>query len=112
MESASRLKKLHLREKRSNRDWLDSLDAGHPDFNSALSDLRDFLLKGLSRTFRAHRKINSENLEDFCQDSLLRILEKIDSYNEQSQFTTWAMKVAVNLVLSEVRKKSWENVSL
>ncbi len=97
---------------RSNQDWLDRLTESHPEFNSTLTDLRVFLMKGLSRSFRGHRKISTENMEDFCQDSLIRILEKISSFNGQARFTTWAMKVAVNLVLSEVRKKSWENVSL
>ncbi|RKX75697.1 MAG: hypothetical protein DRP60_08465 [Spirochaetes bacterium] len=97
---------------RSNQDWLDRLTESHPEFNSTLTDLRVFLMNGLSRAFRGHRKISTENLEDFCQDSLIRILEKISSFNGQARFTTWAMKVAVNLVLSEVRKKSWENVSL
>ncbi|RKX72562.1 MAG: hypothetical protein DRP49_08815 [Spirochaetes bacterium] len=97
---------------RSNQDWLDRLTESHPEFNSTLTDLRVFLMNGLSRAFRGHRKISTENMEDFCQDSLIRILEKISSFNGQARFTTWAMKVAVNLVLSEVRKKSWENVSL
>ncbi len=97
---------------RNNQDWLDRLTKSHPEFNSTLTDLREYLMQGLSQSFRGHRKISSENLEDFCQDSLMRILEKIDSYNGQARFTTWAMKVSVNLVLSEIRKKSWENVSL
>ncbi|MCK5735464.1 MAG: sigma-70 family RNA polymerase sigma factor [Spirochaetaceae bacterium] len=97
---------------RSNQDWLDCLSDSHSEYDSALSDLRIFLMKGLFRTFKGHRKISSENLEDFCQEALIRILLKIDSYRGQARFTTWAMKVAVNLVLSEIRKKSWENISL
>lgn len=97
---------------RSNQEWLDSLTEGSPGFNAAISDLRVQLLKGLTRSFGNNRKISSENLEDFCQDALMKILSGKESFSGQSQFTTWAMKVAVNLVLSEIRKKSWENVSL
>ena len=97
---------------RGNQEWLDCLDSAHPSFNSAISDLRIYLMKGLKRSFANHRRLSYENLEDFCQEALMKILEKRGSYSGKSRFTTWAMKVAVNLVLSEIRKKTWENVSL
>ncbi len=97
---------------RSNSDWLDSLETGSPGFDSAIFDLRTLLMKGLTRSFGNHRKLSYENLEDFCQDALMKILSAKERFSGKSQFTTWAMKVAVNLVLSEIRKKSWDNVSL
>jgi RNA polymerase sigma-70 factor (ECF subfamily) len=97
---------------RTNQDWLDCLDTSHPGFNSAMSDLGDYLMKGLRQTFIGHSKLTHENLEDFCQEALMKILSKYDSYSGKSRFTTWAMKVAVNLVLSEIRKKAWKDVIL
>jgi RNA polymerase sigma-70 factor (ECF subfamily) len=50
--------------------------------------------------------------EDFVQDSLIRILDNLESYEGRSRFTTWAQKVAVRVALTELRRKRWRDVSL
>ena len=96
----------------SNEEWLKLLERENPSFNTALEELRCFLLKGLGYSFKGHKRIKRDILEDFCQEALLKILDKKDTFSGKARFTTWAMKVAVNLVLSELRRKSWEDISL
>ena len=51
-------------------------------------------------------------IDDLAQDSVLRILDRIDTYRGESRFTTWAMKVAVRVALTELRRRRWRDVSL
>ena len=51
-------------------------------------------------------------VEDIAQDSLLKILDKYDTFRGDSKFTTWAMKIAVREGYSELRKKKYEDISL
>ena len=112
MTRSSELRPIPTRHPRSDREWIESLAPDHADFNSALTDLREYLWNGIRHTFKGSGKIGEEHLEDFCQEALMRVLSKRNSYSGKSRFTTWAMKVAVNLVLSEIRKKTWQDVSL
>jgi RNA polymerase sigma-70 factor (ECF subfamily) len=50
--------------------------------------------------------------EDFVQEALLKILDKLDTFAGRSQFTTWAHKIAVSVALTELRRKRWQDLSL
>lgn len=50
-------------------------------------------------------------VEDFTQDALLKILDKIETYRGEARFTTWAMKIAVYEALAELRRKHWQDIS-
>jgi len=104
-------------QKRTNEAWL--RDLGHregADFETAVADLRQILLKGLQRGLI--RRVNTSALEfeslaeDFVQEALVKILDKLDTFAGRSQFTTWAHKVAVSVALTELRRKRWQNRSL
>ena len=97
---------------RDNRQWLDELTLPTPMCNSSIEDLRSFLLKGLTAAFSSSQSVDIDTLEDITQIALVRILEKLDTFHGNSRFTTWCMKIAVNLTYSELRKKQWEHVSL
>ena len=47
-----------------------------------------------------------------AQDTLLRVLDNLDSFEGRSKFTTWVHKIAVRLALTELRRKRWRDVSL
>ena len=51
-------------------------------------------------------------MEDIAQEALIKILDNIDSFRGESQFTTWACKIAVRTALTEMRRKKWRDVSL
>jgi RNA polymerase sigma-70 factor (ECF subfamily) len=54
----------------------------------------------------------SELAEDLAQDALLNILEKLDTFRGESQFTTWAYAVALRRALGELRRKRWQERSV
>jgi RNA polymerase sigma-70 factor (ECF subfamily) len=39
------------------------------------------------------------------------IMNSLDSFRGQSNFTTWAQKIAVKVALAELRRQLWRNVS-
>ena len=56
--------------------------------------------------------MSDAHIEDFAQDGLLRILERLDQFQGRSQFTTWAQSIALNTAFAELRRKRWQDVSL
>jgi RNA polymerase sigma-70 factor (ECF subfamily) len=92
---------------RTNQEWLDALRG--PGREDALSDLRVLLVRGLRR---ALPDVPEQNLEDFVQEALLKILAGLDSFRGESRFTTWAFKIAVHEAFTELRRRRWQNISL
>jgi RNA polymerase sigma-70 factor (ECF subfamily) len=56
--------------------------------------------------------VTEEDLQDFAQEALLRILASLDSFRDESRFTTWAHKIAVRVAFSELRRQRWKDMSL
>jgi RNA polymerase sigma-70 factor (ECF subfamily) len=50
--------------------------------------------------------------EEAAQDTLLRVLDSLHSFEGRSKFTTWVHKIAVRIALTELRRKRWRDVSL
>jgi len=101
---------------RENREWLEALAAGGDEREAALADLREVLVSGLRRGLTAWLEADSPQLralaEDVTQEALVRILDRLDTFEGRSRFTTWAYKVAIRIALSELRRKQWHDVSL
>ena len=55
---------------------------------------------------------NSAEAEDLTQESFLLLLRKIHTFRGESAFSTWLHRLAVNLVLMRLRKKSPPTVSV
>ena len=95
----------------SNQDWLDGLNTHDP---ALLQELHDVLRRGLLAAFNA--KVNAEKLdafaEDIAQQSVLKVLDKQESFQGRSKFLTWATKVAIRTGLSELRHARWKEKSL
>lgn len=77
-----------------------------------MKSLHSILLTGLRIGLGERHDVSESHLEDFAQDGLLRILSKLDQFQERSLFTTWAQSVALNGAFSELRRKRWKDVSL
>lgn len=105
-----------MTESRSNSEWTSALRADGPEQERALADLRGYLVSGLQRGLTKWLEAYSPELEalaeDATQEALVRILDRLDSFEGRSQFTTWAYKVAINIALSDLRRKQWQDVSL
>lgn len=96
---------------RTNDEWLELL-GGEPD-EAALLELRDLLDRGLRYTLSSRLNTNLDAIvEDFVQESLLKILDKLDTFRGESKFTTWAQKIAVRVALTELRRRRWRDTSL
>ncbi len=101
-----------LMNTRTNEQWLAAL-AGGPDQAEALADLRAILVRGLRYTLAGRVQQDLDALvEDFAQDALLKILDKLDTFRGESRFTTWANKVAVRVAFTELRRLRWRDRSL
>jgi RNA polymerase sigma-70 factor (ECF subfamily) len=100
----------HLAHERTNREWLEDLQGERQV--EALTDLRRILLTGLRYTFASYGHVREEDLEDFVQEALLRVLAGLGTFRGESRFTTWARRVAVHAALTELRRKRWQEISL
>ena len=96
--------------------WLNDIRAGGVLRDSALSDLRQVILNGLPYALSKWLPSNDPRFaglaEEVTQDTLVRVMDRLDTFEGRSQFTTWVQKIAVRIALTELRRKRWENVSL
>ena len=101
---------------RDNDSWLRDLHAGGTQRDGALADLHTLLIRtlprGLSRWLAREDPEFEALIEDTAQETLLRVLNGLDSFEGRSQFTTWAYKIAVRVALNELRRRRWRDVSL
>ena len=101
---------------RSNEEWLRDLHSAETSRDVALADLRAIVLSGLPYAL-AHW-LNPDDpafgplAEEVAQNTLMRVLERLDSFEGRSQFTTWVHKIAVRIALTELRRRKWQDVSL
>lgn len=92
-------------------DWLPRLRGAPALREVALDQLREFLVRGLSRAL-PHRYDGCVGVEDITQIALLKILDSLDSFRGQSRFTTWALAIAIRVAMSEMRRKYYRDVPL
>jgi RNA polymerase sigma-70 factor, ECF subfamily len=99
----------YVRE-RTNEQWLMELQGPDPD--AALADLYDLLVRGLGAAIGGYRGGVEANFGDFAQEALIKITGNLDSFRGESRFTTWAQKIAINVALTELKRRRWRDVSL
>ena len=97
---------------RENHQWIEALQSEGPLREAALSDLQGFLLMGLKTALKSRSDFVASLLDDFVQDSLVRILQTLDQFQNRSRFVTWATAIALRVGLTELRKRRWKDVSL
>jgi RNA polymerase sigma-70 factor (ECF subfamily) len=101
----------YIMDTRTNEEWLSDLRGEYKD--EAIEDLRRLLKRGLIYALSSRIKTDLEHqVEDFVQDAILRILDKLDTFRGESKFTTWAQKVAVRVAFTEMRRKRWKDISI
>jgi RNA polymerase sigma-70 factor (ECF subfamily) len=101
---------------RTNDEWLADLRAEGSTREAALADLRVLLTNGLRRGLIGQIDTAAPEfdalVDDFAQEALLKVLDNLDSFAGRSLFTTWANKIALNIGLTELRRKRWRDTSL
>lgn len=101
---------------RDNEAWLADLRTPGEARERALAELREILVRGLRFGLREWLEADSPALEalvqETTQEASLRILDRLDTFEGRSRFTTWAHKIAIRIALSELRRKQWKDQSL
>lgn len=109
-----------MSKKRTNQEWLNDLGASGSSQESAISDLRDLLLRAalyfFSRNLGDFRGLEQDEIlqraEDCTQDALIAVLDHLPDFRGDSKFSTWAYKFAINIALTTSRRERWKGVSL
>ena len=83
-----------------------------PNPDGALADLYNLLVRGLRRALGGYGGGVEANFGDFAQEALIKITGNLDSFRGESRFTTWAQKIAMNVALTELKRRRWRDVSL
>jgi RNA polymerase sigma-70 factor (ECF subfamily) len=101
---------------RTNEAWLADLRSTGETRSMALEDLRGIIERGLpyalSRWLSPDLPQFNSLVEEVTQETLLRVLDQLDTFEGRSQFTTWVHKIAVRIALTELRRKRWRDTSL
>jgi RNA polymerase sigma-70 factor (ECF subfamily) len=95
----------------SNQNWIERLRADSPEQPEAIGELREILVKGLRGAFLPRGK-DETFCEDVAQESLLKILKSLDSFEGRSKLTTWAISISIRTGISQLRRKHFKDVSL
>jgi RNA polymerase sigma-70 factor (ECF subfamily) len=101
---------------RSNEEWLADLKSDGPEKETALADLRSVIHSGLPYALSNYLSPDNPQfkslIDEVTQDTLLRVLDHMDSFEGRSRFTTWVQKIAVRIALTELRRRRWRDFSL
>ena len=87
-----------------NAEWITALSAGRSE---SIAALRSRLRKGLAAALAGRSDVSDADLDDFTQEALLRVLDRLDTFRGDARFTTWAMAIAVRISLTALRKRRW-----
>ena len=94
-------------------DWPAALRAAdRTKHAAAVRALRAVLHDGLRIALADRADVSAAHVDDFAQESLLRVLDRLDQFAGRSKFTTWAQAIALNTAFTELRRKRWQDVSL
>jgi len=101
---------------RSNEEWLADLKSDGTAKEEALGDLRATILNGLPYALSNYLSPDNPQFgsltEEVAQDTLLRVMDHLDTFEGRSRFTTWVQKIAVRIALTELRRRRWRDFSL
>jgi RNA polymerase sigma-70 factor (ECF subfamily) len=83
---------------------------------AALADLRVIIARGLPYALSKWLSPSDPQfealVEETVQETLVRVLTYLDTFEGRSKFTTWVHKIAVRIAISELRRKRWKDISL
>ena len=101
---------------RDNRAWLEALATTGPAREAALADLRQVIVSSLPHAIGRPAPLEDTDFnafaEDIAQETLLRVLAKLNSFEGRSRFTTWVLKISVRVAFTDLRRRHWKDVSL
>jgi RNA polymerase sigma-70 factor (ECF subfamily) len=92
----------------SNERWLSELQAEN---DVAWATLRGRIVRGLRAYLggRGTQALDTPTLvDDVAQEALLTVRSKLGGFRGDSRFTTWVYRIAVNVLLGELRRRRWD----
>ena len=93
---------------RANDVWIEELTQPGPRREAALADLRALLFRGLRGALAGRKSVDDAFLEDTVQETLLKVLDRLDTFAGRGRFISWAMAIAVRVALTTIRKQRWQ----
>ncbi len=101
---------------RTNEEWIADLKSEGTQKEAAIADLRAVIASGLPYALSNYLSPSNPQFESLAeevtQDTLLRVLDYLDTFEGRSRFTTWVHKIAVRIALTELRRRRWRDFSL
>ena len=101
------------------QDWVRALGGAGAEHDQAVTDLHTMLVR-VART-EVHRRsgrlqVSGLELDDLAHqsaaDALIAVVGKLDTFRGESRFTTWAYKLVMLEVSSEVGRHFWRHPSV
>lgn len=107
-------------ERRSNDGWINDLRQSGSRQRAALEELLGYLQRAVFIYLRDKRSdlnhLSYEDLkalsEDYSQNALLQIRNKLDTFEGKSKFTTWAYRFVINEAAADLRRRHYKVLSL
>lgn len=110
------LRKKKMATNRTNDEWIADLANPGPEQEAALANLRLIIARGLpyalSKWLSSADPLLEALVEETTQETLLRVLSHLHTFEGRSKFTTWVHKIAVRNAITELRRKRWKDTSL
>lgn len=101
---------------RTNQQWVEDLKSSGLKQEDALADLRVIIIRSLPYGLSNYLSPSSPKfdtlVEETAQETLLRVLDRLETFEGRSRFSTWVLKIAVRIALTELRRRRWKNISL
>ena len=88
-------------ETTSNSDLIKRVKKGD---KKALDKLLEIYIPQLTAFFK-YIHVQNDLIDDLIQDTFVRMINKIDSYDESKKFSSWLMTIGRNLYLDQYRRK-------
>ena len=96
----------------TSEEWILALRSEDLDERDAASvELREQLTANVLTQF-IRRGLSPDCVEDVVQEALLRVLNRLDTFRQESHFVTWATAVAVRTGMELIRKDYWKTQTL
>jgi RNA polymerase sigma-70 factor (ECF subfamily) len=97
---------------RANDVWIEELRQPGPRREAALADLRADVLRGLRSALAGRPGMDDAFFEDTVQETLLKVLDRLETFAGRGRFVSWALAIAVRVAQTTIRKQRWQGVSL
>src|SRR6266513_6539989 len=85
----------------------DDLDLVHASKNGDIAAFEELVKRYDSKLLRIAQHVthNREDAQDAVQEAFLKAFQKLEQFQENSKFSTWLVRIAINQSLMKLRKQ-------